>query len=366
MSTRQSRWQIPVMTGHRLAATLGLAGWLAAGCASVEKGGTATPQAASPGASAEEGVAAAALPDPPRRPDLPLALIVMPPSGPFQEVRRSLTTELKRSFNVATFIVSPGVGSDALAAAIQKEAPRCVVLMNNSSVRLYRDYQHAQPPGSTPPAIIVMAAFLEDIRGELSRATGISYEVPGVTAFVSLRAIVKTPVARIGVVHAKYERRFIERQKVLAAREHVSLVTVEVSNEPTASEIEDALAKLERERGIDALWVLNDNRLLKNGAFLNEAWRPGVESLGVPVIVGAAPLLESQDRFGTFAILPDHDALGVQTANLILDVADDGWRVEDHPIELPLSTITVVDVATAKQRFGLRDMAMQRIDRALQ
>jgi hypothetical protein len=344
-------------------AALGAAGWLA-GCASLEGGGGGNDDKNA--AQQVNGAGAVMASDPPARAGAPFVLIVMPPSAPFQEVRRSLTAELKRSFNVKTFVVAPGVGAPALKAAVQETAPQCVVLMNNNSVRLYRDYQRAQPPASTPPAVIVMTTFLEDIRQELSRATGISYEVPGVTAFVSLRAIVNKPVARVGVIHAKYERRFIERQKLLASKEHVALVPIQVSDDPTAAEIQEALAKFDRDRSVDALWVLNDNRLLRNGAFLSEAWRPGVDALGVPVIVGAAPLLEAEDRFGTFAILPDHDALGVQTANLILDVADDGWRVEDHPIELPLATITVVDVATARQKFGVRDTALQRIDRALQ
>jgi hypothetical protein len=345
-----------------LLAALGAAGWLA-GCASLDGGGNSDSKSAAQKVSES---AAVMVPDPPSRPGTPFVLIVMPPSGPFQEVRHSLTAELKRGFNVATLVVTPGIGTPELKAALQRTAPQCVVLMNNTSVRLYRDYQRSQPPASTPPAVIVMTTFLEDIREEVSRSTGISYEVPGVTAFVSLRAIVNKPVARVGVIHAKYERRFIERQKLLASKEHVSLVPIQVSDDPSATEIQEALAKFDRDRSVDALWVLNDNRLLRNGAFLSEAWRPGVDALGGPVIVGAAPLLEAEDRFGTFAILPDHDALGVQTANLILDVADDGWRVEEHPIELPLATITVVDVATARQKFGVRENALQRVDRALQ
>jgi len=109
------------------------------------------------------------------------------------------------------------------------------------------------------------------------------------------------------------------------------------------------------------LWVLNDNRLLRDSAFLNEAWRPGIESLGVPVIVGAEPLMKSVP-IGTFAVLPDHLALGTQAANLILDLSDTGWPAAQHPVELPLSTTNALNVARARDRFGLREGALDRID----
>jgi hypothetical protein len=238
--------------------------------------------------------------------------------------------------------------------------------MNNSTLRLYRDYQHAHSGRTFPPAVVVMTSFLEDVRGELINATGISYEVPGVTAFVGLRAILKTPVSRVGVIHAPYSRGFIERQRSLAAKEHVDLFPIEVSNQPTLTEIRNAFHFLKAVNHVDTLWVLNDNRLLKDGRFIVEVWQPEIEALNVPVIVGAAPLVSPQASFGTFAVLPDHGALGVQAANLILDLADEGWTATQHPIELPLSTTSVLDIARARDQFGLRDDALKQVDQLVE
>ena len=82
-------------------------------------------------------------------------------------------------------------------------------------------------------------------------------------------------------------------------------------------------------------------------------------------MVGAAPLLNPSSPFGTFAVLPDHAALGAQAANLIFDLADNDWRVEDHAIELPISTVKVLDVRSARE-FGLRDSAPNHVDRPLE
>jgi hypothetical protein len=307
--------------------------------------------------------------EPPRRPGTPLVLIAMPALAPFQDTRRSLVAELGRSYDVSTFIVTAETTADLFRArldAAAKDGLACLVLMNNTTVNLYRDYQRSRAGAIFPPAVIVMTSFLEDRRAGLLNATGIAYEVPGVTAFVNLRAIVKAPISRVGVVHARYSSGFIERQKALAAKEQIVIVPVEVSDQPTLREMKSAFRALKEVSRVDALWVLNDNRLLKDGRFLMDVWKPQIEWLGVPVIVSAGPLVNPQASFGTFGVLPDHGALGVQAANLILDLADDGWNAAAHPIDLPLATINVLDLPLARDRFGLREGGLNRVDRTVE
>jgi hypothetical protein len=330
----------------------------------------AKPTATAAGASSDDGAAVATaddarpMHDPPRRAGFPLVFVTMPRAASFQATRRSLITELSKTYDVSTFVVATETSVTELGGALERAAPACVVLMNNTSVRLYRDYQRAHRGAKFPPAVVVMTSFLEDIRHDLVGATGISYEVPGVTAFVGLRAAVGAPVTRVGVLHGAYSRDFVERQRRLAAQEHFEIVPVEIRGaDPSLKEVRAALRALKNAHHVDALWILNDNRLLKDGRFLVEAWTPALESLGVPVVVGAEPLVNAQAPFGTFGVLPDHAALGAQAANLILDLADDGWRTDEHPIELPLSTISVLDVEQARSRFGLRPGALDHIDR---
>jgi hypothetical protein len=304
--------------------------------------------------------------DPPRRDGVPLLFVAMPMAPAFQETRKALVADVSGTFNVATFVVTPETRAADFRAALDAAAPACIVLMNNGTVRMYRDYQRGRPGATFPPAVIVMTSFLEDIRREIKRSTGIAYEVPGVTAFVSLRALIHAPVVRVGVVHSPYARMFVGRQRALAAKEQIELISIELGGDaPNARELQGAIDALKRYHQIDALWVLNDNRLLKDGRFLREAWLPALKSLGVPIVVGAAPLLNSSSPFGTFAVLPDHAALGAQAANLIFDLADNSWRVEDRAIELPLSTVKVLDVRSARE-FGLRDGALNQVDRPLE
>jgi hypothetical protein len=308
---------------------------------------------------------AAPLVDPPRRPGKSLVLLAMPDSASFRTVRRALVDEIKKDFDVTTQIVDAHTSIEDFRSRIDAAAPACLVLMDNPTVKLYRAYQKAHQ-GPPPPALVVMSSFLEELRGDLPNASGVAYEVPGVTAFVNLRSVIERPVNRVGVLHRPSFKRFVERQRALAAKEQITLVPVEVPSDPSAADVRNALASLQRSGQVDALWVLNDNGLLKDAQFLDSAWRPELAALGVPVVVGVPTLVSAEARFGTFAVLPDLEAMGVQAANVLFEISESGWRAGEHPVELPVSTLTVVNMRQVKERFGLREGAARRIDKVIE
>jgi hypothetical protein len=320
---------------------------------------------ATAGGGGDVGASAAATPftDPLPRSGAATILIAMPTFADFLDVRRGLVTEIQKNFNVTTLAVTPESTVAQLGAAIERTSPACVVLMNNVTVNLYRQYQESKGATPAPPAVVVMASFLEKLRATLPHSTGIAYEVPGVTAFRNLRSIINSPVRKVGVVYRPVFREFIERQKELAATEQVELVAVEVGKEVTADDLRAAIIALAEKNKVDALWMINDNGLIRDGRFLDETWRPALRAVKLPLIVGLPNLVDPLSPLGTLAVVPDHETLGLQTANLIFDVADDGWRVEDHAIEQPLSVKTVVDIKQAREHFGLQPDALRHIDR---
>jgi putative ABC transport system substrate-binding protein len=323
-----------------------------AGCASVNGRATAPTETAAP------------IVDPAPRAGAAKIFIAMPNSANFVEVRKSLVSELRRTFDIETFVVTPHTTDGALGAAIERANPACVVLMNNTTIGLASRYAALHPESTPRPTVLLMASLVDEAGASLKRATGISYEVPGVIAFVNLRSVVRTPVRRVGVVVRPSLRKFVERQKGPAATEKIDIVAIPVPNDVTAEGLRDALDTLIKDRHVDALWMLNDNALVRDAQYRDDAWRAELHEREVPLIVGAANLVNPASPLGTMAVVPDHDALGLQAANLIFEMADDGWRVDAHPVELPLSVKTIVDVKAAREHFGLRDDALKHIDRA--
>jgi hypothetical protein len=308
--------------------------------------------------------------DPPARAGAPLVLVAMPPSANFQAVRGSLLYELQRDFNVSTLMVTASATADDLGAAIKRQSPACIVLMNNSTVSLYREYQRglqrSDPSAAFPPSVIVMASFIDELRPTVVNATGIAYEVPGVVALVDLRSVIKAPVRRVGVIYRPSFRQFITRQRDLAEKEQIELVTLEVGEGVYADRLRSSLHVLLVSQRVDALWMINDNELIKSSEYLDQTWRAELRHARVPVVVGVPNLVNPRTPLGTFAVVPDYGGLGLQAANLIFDLRESGWRADQHPVELPISINTLADVRQVREHFGLKDDALQHIDHPLE
>ncbi|HEY1533905.1 MAG TPA: hypothetical protein VGF76_07795 [Polyangiaceae bacterium] len=292
-------------------------------------------------------------------------LVCMPETSQTREVWTGLNDELGKHYRMVAINADGGNASAAIAEGIRRHQPSGLVLMNNPTVAAYRSLQRTSAHQTFPPAVIVMTSFLDGRPRQLTEATGISYEIPLITVVTNLRKLIATPIDRIGVVHRASLSGFVRRQAELAHREQTAVVREEVSQAPNASEIKRALRRLKQR--CDAIWVLNDDRLL-TPRLLADGWLHGLnEPPWVPTIVGAASLVSPSQSFGTFAVLPDHTALGAQAANLMLDIADNDWVLPDSgAAQLPLSTTTTVDLTQARERFALRPSALAQVDKVLE
>lgn len=302
--------------------------------------------------------------DAPRRAGVPAVLVVMPVSTDTYDVWRGLRDELADDFDIVTLRFDGTTTPQVIGAAIAATTPVCMVLMNNPTVRAYEQWQHAAPATAYPPTVVLMASFLSDLKGRITNAAGIAYEVPAITMFVNLRSFLDRPIRRIGVVYRRPLQAFIENQRKLAAIESFELIPFEVAAHPSVKELDRALHRL-RDAKADAIWVPNDNGLFATDEHIVSAWLPNLEAARLPVAVGVRALVNARVAFGTFAVVPDHEAMGVQAASMILALASSGWHA-DGKIALPISVKTVLDVARARRLFRLREDQVSRLDFVVQ
>lgn len=295
----------------------------------------------------------------------PTILVCMPATTQTAEVWTGLKDELGADYRLVAVEVESASESSRIAEAMERHRPAGLVLMNNPTARAYRTYQRTSGLSHFPPAVIVMASFLDGHSQVIRAATGISYEVPLITVVTNLRKLMASPIERIGVVVRAPLSSYVERQAALAEREQIAVLIEAVSATPNASELKRALRRLKG--NADAIWILNDDRLL-SPQLITGAWLPGLnERPWTPAIVGAASLVSTVHSFGTFAVLPDHTALGAQAANLVLDIAENRWQLEaGAEVQLPLSTTTTMDLVQARERFELQSDALSQVDRILE
>ena len=79
-------------------------------------------------------------------------------------------------------------------------------------------------------------------------------------------------------------------------------------------------------------------------------------------VVGVRALVSSEFRFGTFALLPDHEALGVQAAQLLFELEEGEWRASEIAVQEPVAVKKVLNVSQARRLTEIDEAALRSVD----
>lgn len=292
---------------------------------------------------------------------------IQPDSEKFIETFNSLKVELSGDFEVKPFFISRKNSPDDILKLLRREQPKCLVLMDNTAIAMYRKIQSTGSDGAfIIPSVATMGIMIGDAIKGLKNACGISYEVPVVTSVVNLRSILASPVNRVGIIHRPYLTGFLQKNTRFCSREKIELISIIVSkNEPDFKKQLKKAFRLIKKQKVDAFWVPNDNILLRSDYF-SRIWIPKVKRLNVPVIVGIEALVNPVLDFGTLAVLPDHAALGKQTANLIFEIMENDGLCPENRVEPALSVIKIINMDQALGTFGISEKNLGTIDKKLE
>lgn len=328
--------------------------------------GESTSQAEMSGDTASPSASTDAPPDSEKSPQASQGagtVLVLGPAIPAErQIVSGLVDELSDRYTIARHTITADTQVAELEQVLSTTNACVLILLNNPTVRLYHSYQALHSQGTRfPPAVILMTAFVEQAALGVQDATGISYEVPAVTALVNLRSLLDRPVHRIGVLHRRGFESYIAQQRGLAAAEGFEIVgrTLEEGNEQNA--VKRGLRKLLDYDRVDALWVLNDSALL-SPMLVARGWLPVLRHGHVPVLVGVPSLVSPKLEFGTFAVFPDHRALGAQAAALIDELAERQWQVGKRRALLPIGVQKVLNLGLARTLGHVREDRLGEVD----
>jgi len=285
----------------------------------------------------------------------------------FEEAKNGMSYELEADFEITDFIIDKTFSPEMISEKMNAVAPDIVVLMNNTAVSLFKKYQTALPlEGTKIPSVSLMSILVNDAIDGLQNATGIGYEIPVVTSSVNMRSIFGVDkVKKVGIVHREKFAQFVESNRKFCQNENISLITKQIGNDNVESDLKAGLQSLVNS-GVDALWVPGDN-IIVNKELLLGVWIPFLKENKLPVIVGVKNLVDPKFGFGTFAVLPDHSALGSQAASIVYDVMNNNWIVEENgSTQLPLSVYTILNFTTSRALFGITEDQIEGVDQVLQ
>jgi hypothetical protein len=285
----------------------------------------------------------------------------------FRDVLSGLTSEIKNDFIIHDMVVTKKTAISDIESEVTSKKPKLAVLMDNLAISLFKKYHSGiRDTSQVLPSVSLMGVLVANAIDGLSNATGISYEVPAVTSILSLRTVLNRQINTVGVVHREFLENFIEVNKAFCKKERIDLIDISLPNKSRNMKylLRKALAELIETRGIQALWVPNDNLLLQSD-YIESVWVPITSQAQIPVIVGVDVFVNPQMNFGTFAVLPDHLSLGNQAAEIIYNIRENNWKVMKSKVEPPLAIYKIINYRQAKKSFGISDETLKSIDKVL-
>ncbi len=285
----------------------------------------------------------------------------------FEYVIGIIRHELASDFAVEEMTIRKETDAASIDKAMQSLSPKLVILVDNKAISLYSIYQNTfNDTGFTIPSLSLMGVLVEEAIQGIKNSTGISYEIPALTGILGLQSVVRTKLGITGVIHREFLNDFILRNKKICHNKGLDLQNVIVPNKSSNFPliIRNALTDLIEIKGVQCIWIPNDNVLLQP-ELIQDVWIPVLSRYKVPVIVGVESLVQMENSFGSFAVLPDHASLGNQAASMIYEIQKNNWLVKNEGTEPPLSVFKIINYKNVKRDFGIREEALRSIDRVL-
>lgn len=293
-------------------------------------------------------------------------ILVLRPAGPnFEETFKGIKETLGATYAIEDVVLA----KDAEAGEVVKKwsaiKPKAIFAMDNRAIGLAREARTKLSDTATP-LVALMGVRVDAAIAGIPNAASVTYEIPAVTLVVNLRAISTGKIAKVGVIYRASMEDFFQKNAQFCKGENVELVGYKVADDADPkSALKDGLTALTDRKDMDALAVFNDNFFL-NAKLLKEVWLPALSGWKRPVLVGVESLVKPELKFGTFAILPDHYALGSQAAGLMQEIEDAGWKVDGIRNDQPLSVIKVLNMRGMKSCCGVQEGKTNEIDKILE
>jgi hypothetical protein len=294
-------------------------------------------------------------------------LVVRTSSAIVDTLTLVIAQELIEDFTLHQLIVDSTSAGAAIKNTMDTLRPKIVILFDNLPIVLYKAYQRSLPD-SLPvvPTVSLLAVNIDRVIRSLKNAVGIRYEIPVVTSTVNMRFLLGVPLENVGVVYRDFMGDVIETNRQYCRKEGINVISYSLPNEKLdyAYALRKGLKSLLADQKVKVLWVVNDNVLLVP-ALIDNVWAPMARKYGVTVIVGVESLVSPLINFGTYAVLPDHRALGSQVAEMVYRIMDKNWNTDGLKIQPPVSIYDIVNLSQTPKRFPIKDNRLGEIDRVL-
>jgi len=295
-------------------------------------------------------------------------LIITSKGSIFDQARNELVNELRDEFAVSISEIDENTVFNEIDALFGNyDLPKAVILVGNNAIRQYQKYSNLQKKKTEYIQVVtILALDVKNAVAGIANVNAIAYETPMVTALVNFRRVLNKPLSKVGVLYRQAFKEFVENHTRFCSKEKIEIKGIAISDEPSKhqNEIAGALQTLLKKEKVDALWIANDNVLLKP-ELLGNVWLPALKKNKVPLVVGVEALVNPKLNFGTFAVIPDPVALGEQAAEIIFDLKDDEWKHRGIMIHPSISTYSVLNIKSATEFADMGNLKIYEVSKVL-
>lgn len=295
-------------------------------------------------------------------------LLITTKGSIFDQARNGLVNELRDEFSISIIEINEKTSIEEIDTFFSSyNMPKAVVLIGNNAIRFYvkYSYQHKKKTESIQVVTILALDVQRAITG-IENVNGIAYETPMVTALVNFRRVINKPLNKVGVIYRKPLREFVDKHTLFCFKEKIAIKGIEISDDTSKhkNEIDNAMQTLLKKESVEALWIANDNVLLKPD-LLGSVWLPALKKKKVPLIVGVEALVNPELNFGTFAVIPDPVALGEQAAEIVFNLKADDWEHRGVVIHPAISMYSVLNIKKAAEFTDKEELKTYEVSKVL-
>jgi hypothetical protein len=286
----------------------------------------------------------------------------------FDQARNGIVNELRDDFSISIVEINEKTLIEDIDTLFDNHnLPKAVVLIGNSAIRAYTRYSQSHKKKTESIQVVtILALDIQRAVSSFANVNGIAYETPLVTALVNFRRVINRPITKIGVLYRKPIKEFVEKNTRFCVKEKFEIIGIEIDEDTSkhSNEIAKALQNLLKSEKVEALWIANDNVLLKP-ELLGNVWLPALKKNKVPLIVGVEALVDPKLNFGTFAVIPDPVSLGEQAAEIIFDLKADNWEHSGIVIHPAISMYSVLNLKGATEIADKQNLKTYEVSKVL-
>ncbi len=301
-------------------------------------------------------------------------LAIMPSEGAFLTVLEGIRSELGSAYKIDIMDVNKTSKAEAAVQRCHEIHCRALILMDSKAISLARGMEALDSNNILAmPKFSMMTLLAGTITKDLHNVAGINFEIPGYTLVTHFRIISQKDFTKVGVFYRKKFSTVVEEAKKLLIKEQIMLKSVcldcdkqeQITEADALKVMKNSFEKMVKEDKVEVFWMMADNVIINSSSVI-DFWLAKVKGNKIPVIAPLENMASARIGAAIFTADPDYMQLGIQAANEITQVFEEGHSTKEIGFEATISIKSSLNTKVATEiGWDLKSEKLNRINKII-